>query len=141
MKRRVLLLSPLSLPLMRRARAASYTLGAISVENPWAKPSVTDAAAMFLTLLNAGPRADRLVGGLTPIAEHVILRELDGSPLEYLELEPRRPVVLRPGRRYIALRGLRRLLAVDDRFPMNLRFAEAGTLELWVTVLEGPADS
>ncbi len=140
MDRRVVLLAPLSFALARPARARSFVAGAITVQDPWAKPSVTEAAAMFLTLRNEGPRADRLLGGATPIAQRVILREIDGSPLEYLDLQPRRPVVLQPGRRYIALRGLKRLLAVDDRFPMTLSFAEAGTLAFSVTVLEGPED-
>jgi len=140
MDRRAVLIVPVSFALARKAWAVAFELDSITILDPWAKPSVTDAAALFLTLSNAGPRADRLVGGDTPIAERVILREIDGSPLEYLDLEPRRPAVLRPGRRYIALRGLKRLLAVDDRFPMSLRFAAAGTLDFTVTVLEGPDD-
>src|SRR5579863_7995329 len=112
MNRRAFLLSPLLLALVPPARANSFALGPVTVHDPWAKPSVPEAAAMFLPRVNSGPPADRLAGGTTPIAERVILRELDGSPLEYLDLEPRRPVVLQPGRRYIALRGLKRLLAV-----------------------------
>ena len=137
MRRRLVLLGSLSLAMVRPARAQSFRLGAITVELPWAKPSVTEAAAMFMTLRNDGPRADRLVGGATPVAERVILRELDGSPLEYFDLLPRRPVMLRPGRRYIALRGLKRLLAIDDSFPLTLRFAEAGPLAVTVLVAEG----
>lgn len=140
MRRRQILLVPLSLAAARAASAAPFALGAITVEHPWAKPSVTEAAAVFMRLANAGPRADRLVAGSTPVAERVILRELDGSPLEYFDLLPRRPIALRPGRRYIALRGLKRLLAVDDRFPLTLQFAEAGRLDITVTVEEGPED-
>ena len=140
MRRRRLLLAPLSLALVRTADAASFILGPMTVDHPWAKPSVTEAAAMFVRLVNAGPRADRLVGGITPIAERVILRELDGSPLEFIDVLPRRPVSLRPGRRYIALRGLQRLLAIDDSFPMTLLFDLAGPLEVTVTVEEGPEE-
>ncbi len=92
---------------------------------------------MSLALRNDGPREDRLIGGTTAIAERVILREFDGSPLDYYELLPRRPILLRPGRRYIALRGLKRLLAVDDMFPLTLHFAEAGKLDIMVRVAEG----
>jgi copper(I)-binding protein len=140
MNRRLVLLGPLSLALAPPALAQALLRGTITVEGPWAKPSVTEAAAVFMTLRNDGGRADRLVGGTTPIAERVILRELDGSPLEYFDLLPRRPVMLKPGRRYIALRGLKRLLAIDDSFPLTLRFAEAGTLDIVVTVAEGPDD-
>jgi periplasmic copper chaperone A len=140
MKRRPFLFGSLSLALARPALAQSFRRGAIVVEAPWAKPSVTEAAAIFMMLRNDGGRADRLVGGATPIAERVILRELDGSPLEYLDLLPRRPVMLKPGRRYIALRGLKQLLAIDDSFPLTLRFADAGPLDITVNVAEGPDD-
>jgi copper(I)-binding protein len=140
MNRRAVLLGSLSLVLARPALSQPFQRGGITVDAPWAKPSVTEAAAVFMTLRNDGPRADRLIGGATPIAERVILRELDGSLLEYFDLLPRRPVFLKPGRRYIALRGLKRLLAVDDTFPLTLRFAEAGTLDVTAIVAEGPDD-
>jgi copper(I)-binding protein len=140
MPRRRILLAPLALALAGAGDPRSFTRGAITVDHPWAKPSVTEAAAMFVRIRNDGPRADRLVGGTTPIAERVILRELDGSPLEYIDVLPRRPVSLRPGRRYIALRGLKRLLAIDDSFPLTLVFAAAGPIAVTVTVEEGPED-
>lgn len=138
MNRRLVLFGSLSLVLARPALAQR---GAITVEAPWAKPSVTEAAAVFMTLRNNGNRGDRLVGGATPIAERVILRELDGSPLEYFDLLPQRPVFLKPGRRYLALRGLKQLLAVGDSFPLTLCFADAGTLDVSVVVAEGPDDA
>lgn len=137
MRRRALLAGALSL-LAGRAAAEEFRIDdSITVLKPWAKPSVSEAAAVFMTLRNEGPRDDRLIGGETPIAGLVILRELDGSPLEFMDLEPHRPVLLRPGRRYIALRGLKRLLAIDDSFPLRLFFAEAGALDLTVRVAEG----
>jgi periplasmic copper chaperone A len=139
MLRRRLLLVPL-IAWTGSARGESTSIAGIEIDHPWAEPSVSEAAAMFVGLRNNGPRADRLTGGTTAIAEKVILRELDGSALEYFDLLPRRPVLLRPGRRYIALRGLRRLLAIDDTFRMTLRFAEAGSVEVTVKVEEGPED-
>lgn len=140
MDRRRLLLAPLSLFLARAAAAHSLTQGAIEIGHPWAKPSVGENAAMFLALANNGPRADRLLGGTTPVADAVIIRAADGSPLEYLDLFPRRPVALRPGGRYIALRGLKQPLAIDDSFPVTLRFAVAGIAVLTVIVAEGPEE-
>ncbi len=141
MNRRLILLAPLGVALARAARAQVFTDGGITIDHPWAKPSVTEAAAAFMVLKNHGPRADRLVGGASPIAERVILREFDGSPLEFYDLEPGHNVALQPGRRYIALRGLKRILAVDDVFPLTLAFAEAPPLEISVVVAEGPDDS
>jgi len=141
MRRRHVLLAPLTLLLARGARADTFGASGITIDRPWAKPSVAEAAAVFMALMNDGPRADRLVGGTTPIAADVFLREIDGSPLEFYDLEPGRSVVLKPGRRYIALRGLKRILAVDDRFPLTLEFAEAPPLEISVVVAEGLDDT
>lgn len=145
MRRRRLLLAPLLLaPLavvpFRPARAHSFKLGAIEIGHPWAKPSVTSEAAIFMALANLGPRPDRLLGGATPIADEVLIREQDGSPLEYLELLPKRPITLRPGRRYLALHGLKQPLAIDDGFRLTLAFALAGTVTVTAMVEEGPEE-
>ncbi len=138
MRRRALLLAPLSLVLARKAAAHSYKLGPIEIGHPWARPSATGAAAVFLALSNTGRSTDRLTGGTTPIAREVLLRAEDGSALEYLDLLPHRPVALRPGRKYIALLGLQGPLALDDSFPLSLRFERAGEIAVTVTVEAGP---
>ena len=140
MRRRALLLAPLSLLVLGRAEAKDFKLGAIHIIHPWAAPSATDAAAMFVELRNDGPRADRLIAATTPVAGAVIFRERGGAPLEYFELLPRRPVRLRPGRRYIALRDLKRPLGLDENFPLTLRFALAGSIAVSVVVEAGPED-
>lgn len=138
MKRRLFLAFPLALAISRGARAEASTPGLIDLDRPWAKPTVTGNAAMFVTLTNRGSRPDRLVGGTTPIAKSILLRAADGTPLEYLDLLPKRPLALRPGRRYIALRDLEQPLAIDDTFPLTLHFARAGSLSMTVVVEEGP---
>ena len=145
MKRRFLLLVPLSLaslPLFgaRAAAPGSIKFGDITIIHPWAAPSVSDVAALFLGLRNDGPRPDRLIAVSTPIADPVIFRAHDGTALEYYDLLPKRPVSLRPGRRYIALRNLKAPLALDDTFALTLRFAEAGTITINAIVEAGPED-
>jgi len=140
MHRRALLLAPLSLALARAAAAHSYKIGAIEIGHPWARPSVTGKAAVFLALSNTGKTTDRLIGGRTPIAQEVLLRDEDGSPLEYLDLLPRHPLALRPGRKYIALLGLSGPLALEDSFALTLNFAAAGRITVRVTVEDAPGD-
>jgi copper(I)-binding protein len=140
MKRRLFLLTPLSLLITRSAAASGFTLGAISIGHPWAAPSASEAAAMFMELRNDGPRADRLIAASTPVAGTVIFRARDGTPLEYYDLMPKRPMSLRPGGRYIALRDLKAPLALDDTFPVSLRFAEAGSVTITAAVEAGPED-
>jgi copper(I)-binding protein len=145
MKRRLLLLAPLSLaslPFLRAHAAAfdRFTVGGITVTHPWAAPSVTEAAALFLGIRNDGPRPDRLVAASTPIADTVIFRASDGTPLEYYDLLPKRPLLLRPGRRYIALRDLKAPLALDDTFALTLSFAIAGAITVTAVVEAGPEE-
>jgi periplasmic copper chaperone A len=138
MRRRLLLLAPLSLALVRAASAHSFKLGAIEIGHPWARPSVTGKAAVFVALSNTGRTSDRLTGGSTPIAKEVLLRAEDGSPLEYLDLLPHHPIALRPGRKYIALLGLTGFLSLEDSFPLTLRFENAGEITVTVVVEDGP---
>lgn len=140
MRRRGLLLVPFALLLARPALAHSYKLGPIEIGHPWARPSATEAAAVFMALSNTGKSTDRLTGGATPIAREVLLRAENGAPLEYLDLPPHRPLALRPGRKYIALLGLKAPLALDDSFPLTLRFERAGDIAVTVMVEAGPEE-
>jgi periplasmic copper chaperone A len=141
MNRRVLLLTPLALycgPALAAEKLAR--LGPISIIHPWAPPAVSEAAALFMRIVNDGPVHDRLVAASTPVAGTVIFRAHDGTPLEYYDLWPKRPVELGPGRRYIALRDLKGPLALDDTFPVTLRFANAGDVTVTAVVEAGPED-
>jgi hypothetical protein len=141
MNRRVLLLAPLAL-YSGRALAAEkiFRLGAISITHPWVPPSVIEAAALFLRIVNDGPAHERLMTASTPVAGTVIFRAYDGSALEYYDLWPKRPLELGPGRRYIALRDLKGPLALDDTFPVTLHFAHAGDITVTAVVEAGPDD-
>lgn len=140
MHRRHLLAAPLALVALRSAWAHSYKLGNIEIGHPWARPSVTEAAAVFVALSNTGRNTERLTGGTTPVAKEVLLRAEDGAPLEYLELLPHHPLALRPGRKYIALHSLKGPLALGDSFPLTLRFDRAGEVALTVMVEDGPEE-
>jgi hypothetical protein len=144
MNRRALFLAPLPLlltPLFaRRAGAHSFTLGAIEIGHPWAKPSASEAAAVFMAFDNTGIKPDRLISAVTPIATEVIFRDRGGEAVEYFELRSNRPLPLRPGGRYIALHGLTKPLAIDDEFPLTLNFAEAHSIVVSVVVEPGPEE-
>jgi copper(I)-binding protein len=140
MHRRTLLLAPVTLLLARAAWAHSYKLGAIEIGHPWARPSVTGKAAVFIAFNNTSDSTDRLTGGTSPIAEEVLLRAAGGLPLEDMDLLPHHPLPLRPGGKYIALLGLKGPLALDDRFPLTLRFAGAGSITITVRVEDAPEE-
>jgi periplasmic copper chaperone A len=139
MNRRVLLLTPLVLCCGRAiAGEEIFRLGPISITHPWVPPAVTEVAALFLRIVNDGPTHERLIAASTPVAGAVIFRSHDGTPLEYYDLWPKRPLELGPGRRYIALRDLKGPLALDDAFPVALRFANAGEITVTAIVEAGP---
>lgn len=140
MKRRVLLVAPMVLCCARTGLAKPFALGAITITHPWVPPAVTGAAALFMRLVNDGPFADRLIAASTPVAGTVIFRARDGTPLEYYDLLPERRVDLAPGRRYIALRDLKGPPALDDTFPVTLRFEHAGSMSVTAVVEAGPED-
>jgi hypothetical protein len=140
MNRRVLLMTPLALCCGQAIAGEKFHLGSIAIMHPWLPPSVSEAAALFLRIVNNGPDHERLIRASTPVAGTMIFRTHDGTPLEYFDLWPKRPLELGPGRRYIALRDLKAPLALDDTFPVTLRFANAGEITVTAIVEAGPED-
>jgi periplasmic copper chaperone A len=115
------------------ARAHSYILGSVEIGHPWAHPTSAQSGAAYCVLAIKGSGGDRLIGAQTPIAERVELRDAAGEAVPAIEIWSGRPVVLRPGKPYLALVGLKRPLKPGESFPLTLRFDLAG--EIAVTVM------
>jgi len=127
-----------------------YTLGALKIEHPYARPTVPAArtgAAYFKAIKNNGSTPDRLVSASTPRAERVELhtmrideqgvmrmRELaNGMPLP-----PGREVAMAPGRgEHLMLINLRQPLKAGERFPLVLQFERAGKIQVEIVVESG----
>jgi len=144
MNRRSLLLAPLTLVLApfgaSPVHAHSYTFGKIEIGHPWAEPSTSDVAAVFMALANMGYKPERLVGAATPIANAVLFQDYGNRPIDAFDLPVKQPVALRPGGRRIVLQSIKRRLTVGDDFPLTLRFANAGETAVMVLVEHGPAE-
>ncbi len=125
----------------------------LRVEGAWARPAMKmggsaergATTALFLTLVNEGGKADRLVGAETAVAEVVELHrtQIDEQgvmrmrPVEGgLEVPAGGRVELKPGGYHLMLLGLTRDLAVGDRFRLTLRFETSPPLEVEVEVRE-----
>jgi copper(I)-binding protein len=121
------------------ALAHSFRLGEIEIGHPWAPPSDAGDAPVYLALSNRGNAPDRLIAASTPRARDVELRGGDDAPLQEITLEPKRPVALRAGRPHLALHGVTQPLASGEEFPLTLRFAGAGSVEVTVMVEAAPA--
>jgi copper(I)-binding protein len=118
--------------------------GSIVAEQAWARASLTNTGAAYLTIRNGGRAPDRLIGVRTPVAGRAGLHttRMDKGvmrmrPLKAIEIAPGGSAALRPGGDHIMLMGLTRRLKRGAHFPLTLRFAGAGEITVMVTVL-GP---
>jgi len=128
----ILTLSPLS----------ALAEDAVRVIDPWARASVLTSrpAAAYLTMESA--RDDRLLTVESPVADRVMIHatKTDGDVnrmvhLDALDLPAGEPVVLAPGSTHLMLMGLKERLTEGARFPVTLRFEQAGEITISVPVL------
>ena len=134
------------------AAAENARLGDIHIDAPWARASIgpAKAGAAYLTLVNHGAEADKLVAVETKVARraelHTHLMEegvMKMRPVEAIEVDPGAPAVLAPGGLHVMLMGLESPLEKGSTFQLRLTFERAGSVDVTVEVLEpaamGPA--
>lgn len=135
----VLLAASLLAALPQPAPAQSQS--AISVEQPWARPTAPrqSTGAAYMRLLS--PAGDRLIGASSPIAVRAEVHEMrmDGEVMRMrevpaLDLPPGQAVALAPGGLHVMLIGLRERLAAGQHFPLLLQFERGGPVEVEVAV-------
>jgi copper(I)-binding protein len=132
----------------------SLTVGAVPAAA--APPIVTDAwiratppgavtAAAYLTITSAGA-ADRLVGAATPAAGAVEIHTQGSDAgsqhmthVAELTLPAGQAVRLTPGGQHLMLIDLKGPMVPGTRVALSLRFAEAGTVEVDVPVVDARA--
>lgn len=134
------------------AWAHEVRLGPLRIDHPYATPTplgATTGAAYVRTLRNTGDQADRLVGAHTPAARAV---EIHRSTIDAqnvmrmraaagIDLPPKSERKLRHGGEWhLMLIDLKAPLKSGDRFPMTLRFENAGEREVMVWVQQ-PRDA
>jgi len=127
--------------------AQEFQLGALKVDHPWARPTVPgqSTGGAYLSVINTGATADRLLGGSSPMAARVEVHEMrmEGDVMRMremsaLDLPAGKRVVLAPGGLHVMLIGLKAPLKVGDKLPLTLRFEKAGAVDLMVAVESKP---
>lgn len=121
----------------------------VEVQNAWARPTFVGmggkvTSAVYMTLVNRGSEADRLVDVTADIAEAAEIHEsykegdiMKMRPVEGgLEIPGGGQVQLRPGGYHIMLIGVRRPLKPGDKFTITLRFEKSGERQVTVEVRE-----
>ncbi len=114
--------------------------GGIRVVHAWTRATEGEEAEVFMDIESTGA-GDRLTGASTPVAGTVeihgaILAQGTASslPLGEIEIPPGGEYPLEPGAAFLKLDDLKRPLAEGEAFPVELRFAQAGPLEVEVQV-------
>jgi periplasmic copper chaperone A len=120
---------------------------AIQVTGAWARstPPGAKTAAAYLTVVNTGTQADRLVAVTTPAAGAAdVHRTINDNgvmkmrPAGPVDVKPGAPLTLSPGGYHIMMTELKQPLADGQDFPLTLVFEKAGKVEVSVHVQRMP---
>lgn len=124
----------------------------IRVQDPWCRPAVAlegagagqegGTGAVFMTLLNEGREAERLVGAQTDAAAVVEIHEsqMEGDVMRMvflpdgLQIPAGGEVSLKPGSFHLMLIGLQRDLNPGDTLTLVLEFEKSGSLTVQAPV-------
>jgi hypothetical protein len=120
--------------------AAPTTL--IAVVGAWIRPAQAGMnGAGYMTLVNRGRLADRLIGASSPVAAQVSLHrslEIGGvmtmRPVPVLDVGAGARVSFAPGGLHLMFEGLRRPLLAGQGVPVSLMFARAGRVRATLMV-------
>lgn len=112
----------------------------IELTDPWtrATPPGAKVAGGYITIMNKGEMADRLIGGSATFADRVEIHEMSMAgdvmkmrPLEDgLEIAPGAMTALEPGGYHIMFIGLKEGLTEGEKHSVRLSFKQAGDIEV-----------
>ena len=124
-------------------RAQAPTASTIVVQQPWARatPGGATTGAAYMTLMNNGASADRLLSATTPLADAIQFhKETEDNgvsrmrEIHSVDLDPGAKVIFRPGEMHLMIVGLKQPLTEGKTFPLALQFEKAGSIELKVPI-------
>lgn len=126
------------------ALAHDYKAGSLEIKHPWARATPKGAAVAggYMTIVNTGTAADRLVGFTSPAAGRFEIHEMRMNngvmqmrPLPNgLELKPGATVELKPGSYHLMFMQLKAPFEQGQRVKGTLVFEKAGSVEVEYTV-------
>jgi periplasmic copper chaperone A len=126
-----------------QAQSGASADGSIQIVSPWARATAGSASAggAFMTIVNKGASADRLIGAASPIAGMAELHETKSengvmtmSPVPALEIPAGGKAMLAPGGYHVMLMGLKAPLKEGQSFPLTLTFEKAGKIDVEVKI-------
>jgi copper(I)-binding protein len=126
-----------------QAHAQTPTQDTIVVDHPWARatPRGAKTGAVYLTVVNNGRAADRLLGATTPVADKVQFHSVSEEngvshmrEMSSVEIGPGAKATFSPGGMHIMVVGLKQPLKEGDTFPITLSFEKAGKRDVTVSI-------
>ncbi|HEX3846910.1 MAG TPA: copper chaperone PCu(A)C [Steroidobacteraceae bacterium] len=129
--------------------AASTAWGAANLEvrDAWSRPTPPAVAvgAVYLSIVNHGAGADRLLGAATPRAGRVEIHEsrsvqgiMQMRPVAFVDIPAGATVRVAPEGLHLMLVGLDAPLLAGTQFPITLKFRDAGAVTVPVKVASPP---
>jgi len=117
---------------------------AITVESPFARPSPSEGGngGAFMTIINAGGTADRLVSGQSSASKTMELHETteEGGVMKMrpvpggFEVPANGRLELKPGGKHVMLIGLTAPLVAGQTLEITLNFEKSGAIQVEVPV-------
>ncbi|RXF73600.1 copper chaperone PCu(A)C [Hansschlegelia zhihuaiae] len=134
-------IAPLALALLVAPAAAhDYNVGGLMIRHPWSRATVPGGkvGGGYLTIMNHGGEADRLVSVTVPFAEKAEIHEssMEGGVARMREIEggvaiaPGETVDFAPGGKHLMFVGLTKPLAKGEKVKGELVFEKAGKVEV-----------
>lgn len=111
----------------------------VMVEQPWARASAgqAKAGAAFMTIVNMGPHADRLIAAKSDLAARTELHThlMEGGVMKMRQVDeidvlPGTPTALQPGGYHIMFMGLKKPFIEGETLPLTLIFEKAGPVDV-----------
>jgi len=122
---------------------AQMSMNTITVEQAWARatPGGARTGAAYMTLMNSGASADRLLSATTPVADQIQFhKETEDNGVSRMrevhsvEISPGGKVIFKPSEMHIMIIGLKQPLKEGQAFPVTLQFEKAGKIDVTVPV-------
>jgi copper(I)-binding protein len=120
--------------------AADVKVGDLQIIAPWtrATPKGAKVASGYLTIVNGGKAADRLVSGASDFSENFEIHEMSMTNgvmrmrelTNGLEIKPGQKVELKPGGYHVMFMGLKKPLQQGETVKVTLTFEKAGKVEV-----------
>ena len=120
--------------------AHDYRIGSLRIDHPWATatPHGAKVGAGYITIVNEGSQADRLIAVTSPAARKVTIHSSvkEGDVVKMraldkgLEIKPGETVEMKPNSAHVMFEGLAWPLVAGTRAKATLTFEKAGSIDV-----------